>query len=443
MQAEWTAGAEAWDAADGSSMAFDEVASCSSTADTVVTWEGQYGFGYCAPEQYGCWNGVCTFHGEHCDITPRAWKSWILVDSVNYAPPFSGGPDEMPDSFEWRKFGMLHEWSHVVGLASHTEDGWDCLGSPSTGQPPVTDGFVNFGGPVCPQSPGLNDLGSVSCLYFCDQRPAVVSWGSNRLDIFVRGANDTVYQKYWAGGSNWSAWRQIPGCIASAPGASTWGVNRLDVFARSCSGSLLHAWSGDGGTTWSSWENLGECIVGSPGVTSWGYNRIDIFVRGCDNALRHLWWDAGWSYWEYQGGCVSAGPATATWTVNQLAFFVRGCDFALYASYWFGAGWSAWQYLGGCLGSEPVADSWGTSRFDVFIRGCAPELWHNYSSTGGGSWSGWIEPMGCLTSGPGATSQVYNTLDVFTRGCPTFEDLFQRTWNGSSWSGWTDRGPWP
>jgi len=32
----------------------------------------------------------------------------------------------------------------------------------------------------------------------------VTSWGANRLDIFVRSENDTLYHKYWTGGVSWS-----------------------------------------------------------------------------------------------------------------------------------------------------------------------------------------------------------------------------------------------
>ena len=43
----------------------------------------------------------------------------ILFDVVNYAGPDSGGTNEMPDTFNWRKFGMLHEWGHNLGLEHH------------------------------------------------------------------------------------------------------------------------------------------------------------------------------------------------------------------------------------------------------------------------------------------------------------------------------------
>jgi hypothetical protein len=188
IQAEWAAGIEAWDAA----LQFDflEVA-CSNPygADTRITWES--GNDTCAPELYGCYPPPsCAPHGFHCDIVgPPYGNARILFDVVNYAPPFSGGANELPDSFEWRKYGALHEWSHNVGLAAHMEGEYNCYEIPSTpcydcnvhpgvdpGVPTVTDGRIYRFGPTCPQSPGPRDIGSVICqIYGCHPNGAFVS----------------------------------------------------------------------------------------------------------------------------------------------------------------------------------------------------------------------------------------------------------------------------
>ena len=74
-------------------------------------------------------------------------------------------------SVGWRKYGTLHEWSHNLGLDSHLEGGYDCNGA----VPTVTDGDVMFGGPLCPQSPGPQDMGSVLCnVYGCRPNGALV-----------------------------------------------------------------------------------------------------------------------------------------------------------------------------------------------------------------------------------------------------------------------------
>lgn len=61
--------------------------------------------------------------------------------------------------------------------------------------------------------------------------PAVASWGPHRLDVFARGADNTLYPNSWTG-SAWTGWRQVsPTPIGSDPAAVSWGTNRIDVFA--------------------------------------------------------------------------------------------------------------------------------------------------------------------------------------------------------------------
>jgi hypothetical protein len=67
-----------------------------------------------------------------------------------------------------------------------------------------------------------------------------VSWGPNRIDLFSRGggglATGSVYHRGWDG-SAWSpapdaAWEDMGGefYVGCGPGAVSWGPNRLDVF---------------------------------------------------------------------------------------------------------------------------------------------------------------------------------------------------------------------
>jgi hypothetical protein len=62
--------------------------------------------------------------------------------------------------------------------------------------------------------------------------PAVSSWGPNRLDVFGRGLDNTLYTNSWSG-STWSGWRQVSAePIDSDPAAVSRGTNRIDLFAR-------------------------------------------------------------------------------------------------------------------------------------------------------------------------------------------------------------------
>ncbi len=100
----------------------------------------------------------------------------------------------------------------------------------------------------------------------CTTAPTVVSWGSDRLDVFVLGTDSALYHKWWDG----SAW-----------GPSVTG-----------------------------YEYLGGVCTDEPRVVSWGTNRLDVFVTGTDKQLYHKWWDgSNWgpsvTGYEPLGGVIS------------------------------------------------------------------------------------------------------------------------------------------
>lgn len=78
--------------------------------------------------------------------------------------------------------------------------------------------------------------------------------------------------------------------------ADSWGRDRIDIFARGADDSLSHRSFANG---WSQWESLGGVLGSAPAASSWGAGRLDVFVRGGDNMLWHKWYDLnGWSVWE-------------------------------------------------------------------------------------------------------------------------------------------------
>ena len=82
----------------------------------------------------------------------------------------------------------------------------------------------------------------------CTNNPAVVSWGHDRLDVFVVGSGDhALYHKWWDGGA--------------------WGPSSTGF------------------------EYMGGVIVGDPVAVSWDHDRLDVFVVGTDGALYHKAWD--------------------------------------------------------------------------------------------------------------------------------------------------------
>jgi len=102
--------------------------------------------------------------------------------------------------------------------------------------------------------------------------PAVVSWGENRLDVFVVGTNKNLYHKAWNGAA-WepsaTGYDDLGGECFSAPVGASWGPNRLDIFVIGPEQNLYNkAWNG---TAWepsvTGWDDLGGQVLGlgSPG----------------------------------------------------------------------------------------------------------------------------------------------------------------------------------
>ena len=175
----------------------------------------------------------------------------------------------------------------------------------------------------------------------------------------------------------WSNWEGLGGVLTSAPTVASWGTNRLDVFVRGTDNAMHHKWWD--GSRWNNWESLGGVLKDAPGCTSWGTNRIDCFVRGTDDQLWHKWWDGShWQAWEGLGGVLTSAPTVASWGANRLDVFVRGTDNAMHHKSWDGSRWNDWESLGGVLKDAPGCESWGINRIDCFVRGTDDQLWHKW-----------------------------------------------------------------
>jgi hypothetical protein len=87
---------------------------------------------------------------------------------------------------------------------------------------------------------------------------------------------------------SWHGWEDLGGIITAGPAVSSWGLNRLDCFVKGADNAMYHKWWN--GSAWSGWENLGGIIDNAPAAVSWGPNRIDCFARGMNNHMFHKWW---------------------------------------------------------------------------------------------------------------------------------------------------------
>ena len=238
--------------------------------------------------------------------------------------------------------------------------------------------------------------------------------------------------------SRWSAWEQLDGEITEAPAIASWASGRLDVFVRGMDDALWHkAWDG---TAWSGWEYLGGVITSSPAAVSWGPNRIDIFALGQDRQVWQFVWDGAWYGWYPQeGGGVDFGdplqdaPAVSSGSSNQLDLFVRREDHNIRYKYWNGSSWSLWDNLPGPIYSSPSAVSRNAAETsDLVARGESGQvLWsHNFAP--------WVSLGQNIQDAPAIASWGNNRLDVFARGLD--DSLLHIYWDGFTWSNWENLG---
>jgi hypothetical protein len=140
----------------------------------------------------------------------------------------------------------------------------------------------------------------------------VVSWASNRLDIFGLGVDNDMFHKWWDG-SNWGPsqtdWQSLGGIFNSPPAAVSWAPNRLDIFGLGVNNDMFHKWwdGSNWGPSQTDWEWLGGTFNSPPAAVSWAPNRLDIFGLGVNNEMLHKWWDGtSWqpslTGWEILGG---------------------------------------------------------------------------------------------------------------------------------------------
>ncbi|MFF7631551.1 hypothetical protein ACFZB9_00150 [Kitasatospora sp. NPDC008050] len=212
--------------------------------------------------------------------------------------------------------------------------------------------------------------------------PAAVSWDSSRLDLFGVGTDGNIWHRSWNNPGGWGNWTTDfaappPGLAAGAtPTVTSWGTGRLDLFVRGKDNAIWHL---DYSNGWSKWESLGAKIISDPAATSPDNGRIDLFGLGTNNNIWHKYWTpaAGWTSWSPDLPALPAGiapgssPAASLWQPNsgEIEVYVRGKDGAIWNSLYSNGSWGAWASQGGALAGNTAALSPGPNMIDLFATG--------------------------------------------------------------------------
>jgi hypothetical protein len=155
------------------------------------------------------------------------------------------------------------------------------------------------------------------------------SWASGRLDVFGVGINNSnLYHLFYQSGAGWSGgWENLGGVVTQTPGAVSWGANRIDVFVVNTSSQCEQKWYD--GVQWNGYYNLGGVFAPHGfGASSMAYRQLDIFGVGVNspNVIYDLGFNGSWGGWTSRGGTGTSTPSATSWAPGRIDTFTRGTD---------------------------------------------------------------------------------------------------------------------
>jgi hypothetical protein len=299
-----------------------------------------------------------------CGERRPAWYTWCRAARQNDAACF----DDSPAAASWSAARVDLFYRGIGDDGAIYQRSWDLTGPWSS-----------------PSSMG----GTTS------SAPAVAAPAAGRFDLYARGADNAVWVRRYDG-IGWSGWAGLGGLTYSAPAASRrLGTSIVDVFIRGAGNTIQHRYRN--GNTWSAgWTSIGAPPGGAtsaPASVSAAPGRIDVFVRGADAAIWRNTWTTAWSGWTSVGGVTSSAPAATSRGTNRIDLFVRWVDGRVIQRYNGGSGWSGWVSLGANTTSAPAAVASSSTRIDVWTRRTTGAIQRDaWRSTTG--WSGWSVDAG-------------------------------------------------
>lgn len=435
-------GGKCWDVDDGQRYQVYNPSVRNGNTDNAVAWT---------------WDAVVRPLGDNNALHHTLYFDGSSVCAPNY------GPDPINNPM-WGKW-MTQNGADECARAPLNKTWWQILAVfyvDTYGDPNISIDFVNAGPAVAAPPTG------------------------DRIDVFVRGSDNQIHQKFWPLNGQWSGWYGAEtlgylGVGAVSDPAASWsnGMNRLDVAVRGNDGNLwVDTWTA--ATGWTGWGNLGVGLSTGPGIAGQRNGpRVDMLWRNDGNQLQ---WHSfsGSGGWTYKGALPALPannsvptdnsalfPPTATWGWNNgsLRAYTASNDpnEQAYTNSTTGTIWGSWSAMGygdlvtpctspafncasGVASKVTGASKYASNRTDYFIRRSNDQIQWRYNNAG--SLSSWVSlgaPVGAqVDSGAGAIWwQNDGMLDLFVRGKDGH--LWQaRSTNGSTWNGWiADLGAYP
>jgi hypothetical protein len=232
--------------------------------------------------------------------------------------------------------------------------------------------------------------------------PSAIWLPSGELNVFAQGRDDRLWMISFATGSGrWSSWNRVEPAadeflMGSAPAAdlmgTLMGTDILRIFARGKKdGRLYFKRRTLGVEDWQKWAPLEAEIIGAPGAKSRKPDITDIFARSGGGILKEISWDS--DHWtdfhslsEEDRFIPSSTPAVHTGEPEHVQVFARGNDGHLWWQAWYHGKWSGWIDLGGNLTSAPSAISHAGTQGLVFFVDANRSLSYKWYDEDKGQW---------------------------------------------------------
>jgi hypothetical protein len=183
-----------------------------------------------------------------------SWGAWTSIGGG-----FTSGPDAMSVNGYVLVFARGNDnglWQNTLNPQG-SWSGWESLGGSLTSDPSVvasgcckivvfgrgSDGLLTyrfFDGNTGTWSAWL--LPRVAS-FVLNSAPDASVFGADRIDIFASGGGSNELHHLYFNGGRWrSSWALVGGTLTGNPGAVSWGTNRIDVFIRGSDNVMYHRW---------------------------------------------------------------------------------------------------------------------------------------------------------------------------------------------------------
>lgn len=283
--------------------------------------------------------------------------------------------------------------------------------------------------------------------YYTDHDISVVSRGTNLIDYawIARGTKQLMLRTWAPGG--WFSPTNLgtpPGSavIDDAPTLVSWSSDRLDVFVTTTDGILWQRWWSSS-TGWSVWYNVGDKVLGRVAVVSTGAGRLDFFARDWTGALKRKSYDpdlGGWLPNQLEWTFAPEVPRCHTAPVATVAAAggVPGYSVHVFCTQyaedrlpnhneakahipvgkvwntrrigWAASPWAATDLGDGYIEGSPQAAGNSDKRVTMWVRGAGDHrLWYKDYKWVGGWEAGWHASVSAFTTEAPAILAVSST----------------------------------